>query len=117
MKNITENTKTEFSIMTDMLIVLIILCTVTIYYYGARAAMILAISLIACVASDVICQKIRHKEINKKDLSAIVTGLVLGLMMSAAVPYYIVFSAGIFAIVFGRHAFGGRGLRSLIVRQ
>ncbi len=109
MKNITENTKTEFSIMTDMLIVLIILCTVTIYYYGARAAMILAISLIACVASDVICQKIRHKEVDKKDLSAIVTGLVLGLMMSAAVPYYIVFSAGIFAIVFGKHAFGGRG--------
>lgn len=104
-----KNVKTELSIQTDMLIVLIILSAVAVYYYGARAFAVLLISSVICIVTDFICLKMRHKTFEKKDLSSLVTGLVIGLMMSAAVPYYVVVIADIFAIVIAKHAFGGHG--------
>lgn len=105
----SKNVKTELSILTDMLLVLTVLSAVSVYYYGARAFAVLMLSAVVCIVTDFICLKIRHKSIEKKDLSSLVTGLVIGLMMSAAVPYYVVVVADIFAIVIAKHAFGGHG--------
>lgn len=105
----SKNVKTELSILTDMLLVLTVLSAVSVYYYGARAFAVLVLSAVVCIVTDFICLKIRHKSIEKKDLSSLVTGLVIGLMMSAAVPYYVVVVADIFAIVIAKHAFGGHG--------
>lgn len=104
-----KNVKTELSILTDMLLVLIILSAVSVYYYGARALAVLLLSSVVCIVTDALCIKIRHKTVEKKDMSSLVTGLVIGLMMSAAVPYYVVVVADIFAIVIAKHAFGGHG--------
>lgn len=105
-----DKIKTELSILTDMLIVLIILSAVSIYYYGARAMVILLLSVLTCITADMLCHRIRHIKSEGYDiLSSFETGLVLGLMMSAAVPYYVLVTADIFAIVICKHSFGGRG--------
>ena len=94
--------------MTDMLIVLLVIAAMSLYYYGARAALVIGLTTGVCVLIDFICIKLRKKEISK-DLSAVITGLTLGLMMSASVPYYAAVLASIFAIVIAKHAFGGHG--------
>ena len=94
--------------MTDMLIVLIVIAAMSFYYYGPRAAAVIAVTTSACVVTDFICNKLRKKE-QKKDISALITGLTLSLMMSASVPYYAAVIAAVFAIVVAKHAFGGYG--------
>ncbi|MCM1023893.1 MAG: RnfABCDGE type electron transport complex subunit D [Prevotella sp.] len=101
--------KPEFNIMTDMLIVLLAAAVMALYYYGMRAAAVIAVTVIVSAAADLICLRLRKKERDKKDLSALLTGLTLGLMMSASVPYLEAAAAAIFAVVIAKHAFGGHG--------
>lgn len=104
-----SNDKTEFSVMTDMLIALGMLSVVSVYYYGIRAALVLIITVLTCCITDFICIKFRKKEPVKGDLSAVVTGLTLGLMMSASVTYYAAVISAVFAIAVAKQAFGGHG--------
>lgn len=104
----SKEVKTKFSIMTDMLIVLIVIAAMSVYYYGLRAAAVIGVTTGVCVVTDFICCKIRNKDY-EKEISALITGLTLGVMMSASVPYYAAVIASVFAIVVAKHAFGGHG--------
>lgn len=104
-----STTKTENSVMIDMLIVLLVLAAVSVYYYGSRAAIVIVLSVVSCCLSDIICLHLRKKKMPEKDMSALITGLTLGLMMSASVPYFMAVTASVFAIVLAKHAFGGHG--------
>lgn len=106
--NKTENT--ENPVMTDMLIVLLVLAAVAVYYYRMRGAIVIILSAGTCCLTDVICLHLRSKKRSReRDVSALVTGLTLGLMMSASVPYFAAVTASVFAIVLAKHAFGGHG--------
>lgn len=104
-----SNDKTEFSVMSDMLIALGMLSLVSVYYYGMRAALVLIITVLTCCFTDFLCIKLRKKEPVKGDLSAVVTGFTLGLMLSASVTYYAAIIAAVFAVAVAKHTFGGRG--------
>lgn len=104
-----KNDKTDLSVMIDTLIALAVLTVASVYYYGLRAAIVAAISVGVCCAVDFICIKLRKKEIAVGDVSAAVTGLTLGLMMSASAPYFNVVAAAVFAVAIAKHPFGGRG--------
>ncbi len=101
--------KPEFSVMTDMLAALLAIAAAAVYYYGLRAAAVIAVTASASVITDFICIKLRKKNSEIKDISALLTGLTLGLMMSAAVPYYVAAIAAVFASAVAKHAFGGHG--------
>ncbi|MBQ7980728.1 MAG: RnfABCDGE type electron transport complex subunit D [Oscillospiraceae bacterium] len=103
-----KETKTNLSIMTDMLIVLIVIAAMSVYYYGMRAASVIAVTTVTCVVTDFICCRLRKKEY-AKDISALITGLTLSMMLSASVPYYAAIIAAVFSIVVAKHAFGGYG--------
>lgn len=105
----TENKKNELSIFADKLIVLAVLSAVSIYYYGARAAIVIVLSAVICHVTDLICIKLRKKKADIKDLSALITGIIIALMMPASVPYYVVITADIFAVILAKQAFGGHG--------
>lgn len=104
----SKEVKTNFSIMTDMLIVLIVIAAMSVYYYGLRAAAVVAVTTGVCVVTDFICCKLRKLE-TKQDVSALITGLTLSVMLSASVPYYAAVISAVFAIVVAKHAFGGHG--------
>lgn len=105
----TENRKTELSIYVDKLIVLAVLSAISVFYYGGRAAFVIALSALVCCITDLICIKLRKKKTDIKDLSALITGIIIALMMPASVPYYIVITADLFAVILAKQAFGGHG--------
>ena len=104
----SKEIKTNFSIMTDMLIVLLVMSAMSVYYYGVRAAAVIGVAVGTCITADFICCRLRKKDY-EKDISALITGLVLSMMLSASVPYYAVVIAAVFSIVVAKHAFGGYG--------
>lgn len=105
----SKNSKTDISIMTDMMIVLLVLAAASVYYYGLRAALIIIITTGVCCITDFVCIKLRKKDTMLNDISALVTGLTLSLMLPASAPYYESVIAAIFAIVIAKQAFGGNG--------
>lgn len=105
----SNSDRSETSVMTDMLIVLLVLAAVAVYYYGFRAALVIVIAAAVCCLTDFICIKLRKKDTVAGDISALVTGLTLGLMMPASAPYFAVVAASVFAIAVAKQAFGGLG--------
>ncbi|MBZ4670299.1 MAG: putative NADH:ubiquinone oxidoreductase, subunit RnfD [Oscillospiraceae bacterium] len=105
----SRSTKTEFSAMADILFVAVVLTFMCFYYYGLRAVAVVLVSVLSSFLTDFICVKIRKQKYDRRDLTAFVSGAVLGLMMPASVPYEIVIGANVFAIIVVKQAFGGHG--------
>lgn len=96
-------------IMRDVLIALAPAVVGSVYFFGMQALIIYLISLVCCVGSEFIFQKVTKKESQIGDLSAAVTGILLAMNMPAGVPWYVPAIASIFAIVIVKEAFGGIG--------
>lgn len=95
-----------------MLCVIIALLPTTafgIINFGYKAAITLAISVATCVLTEIVCCLVFKKKISVGDLSAVVTGLLLGLNMPPAAPFYLPIIGGIFAIFVVKMLFGGIG--------
>lgn len=101
-----ENTK---SLMRDVLIALVPTAAVGIYMFGYRAALVLAISVATAVLTELLWQKLTKREIRIGDLSAAVTGFILGLNLPASVPLWIPVIGAAFAIIIVKQLFGGIG--------
>lgn len=95
-----------------MLYVIIALMPATIFgifNFGWRAAMLIAVCIITCVLSEWIFEKLIHKKSTIKDLSAVVTGLLLALNLPHTLPVWQAVLGGVFAIVIVKMLFGGLG--------
>ena len=80
-----------------------------IYNFGLRALALILVTIISCVASEWIFNKITHKKDTINDLSAVVTGLLLALNLPATLPLWEAALGGIFAIIVVKMLFGGVG--------
>ena len=80
-----------------------------IFNFGPRALWVVILSIISCVASEYIYDKIVHKKNTISDLSAVVTGLLLGLNLPHTVSWFVPVLGGIFGIVVVKMLFGGLG--------
>lgn len=80
-----------------------------IYNFGLRALALILVTIISCVASEWIFNKITHKKDTINDLSAVVTGLLLALNLPATLPLWEAALGGIFAIIVVKMLFGGLG--------
>ena len=69
-----------------------------IYNFGVDALIILLLSVASCVLSEFIYEKALKKPVTIGDLSAVVTGLLLGMNLPSTVPWWIPILGGIFAI-------------------
>ncbi|MCI8650379.1 MAG: RnfABCDGE type electron transport complex subunit D [Anaerotruncus sp.] len=97
------------TLMSDVILLLLVLCVLAYLYYGLRAVLLCAFSALAASLSDGICTLLRARQPNLRDLSPIVTGLIIALAMPASVPYYVAVTASVFAIAVVKHPFGGTG--------
>lgn len=104
-----RNRDSAFTMMADVIIAMLPLYFMAFYFYGSRALLLGLASVAAAVISDFVCVVLEGKKPYFRDISAVVTGMLLPLMMSAATPYYVAVSAAVFAIVFVKHVFGGVG--------
>ncbi len=96
-------------IMLDVIIALLPAAFAGIYYFGLKALIIILTSIISCVLCEFLFNIIVKKEQSIGDLSAIVTGLLLGMSVSAAIPIWQVVVGSVFAIIIVKCFFGGMG--------
>lgn len=80
-----------------------------VYTFGIRAAAILVISILSCVLFEWASQKLLRRTVTVGDFSAAVTGLLIGMNLSAAVPLWLPVAGAFFAIVVVKQLFGGIG--------
>jgi len=95
-----------------MLCVIISLLPASIFgivNFGPRALLLLVATILSCVISEWVFEKIVHKKSTIKDLSAVVTGLLLGMNLPHTLPVWQAVLGGVFAIVIVKMLFGGLG--------
>ncbi|HAQ51264.1 MAG TPA: Na+-transporting NADH:ubiquinone oxidoreductase subunit D [Lachnospiraceae bacterium] len=95
-----------------MLCVLISLLPATlfgIYNFGYKALIIILVTVASCVISEWLFNLIVKKDNTIKDLSAVVTGLLLALNLPHTLPWWQAVIGGVFAIVVVKCLFGGIG--------
>lgn len=95
--------------MKGMLIALAPIALFAIYLYRLDAVLLIVVGVAAAVASEALYQYITKKPLKIKDLSAVVTGLLLALTVSPSLPLYVVAVGSVVGIVIGKQAFGGYG--------
>lgn len=95
--------------MRDVTIALLPAALYGVYVFGWRAAVILLLSVVSAVLCEAACQKLRRVPVTINDYSAVVTGLLVGMNLSSAAPFWLPVIGSIFAIAIVKQAFGGLG--------
>ncbi len=96
-------------IMLDVIIALLPATAAAIVIFGVPALVPILSCVIAAVVSEFLFNAITRRKQSIGDLSAIVTGLLLGLNLSTNVPVWQCVLGSVFAIVFVKCLFGGLG--------
>ena len=96
-------------IMLDVIIALLPAMAAAIVIFGAPALVPILSCVIAAVVSEFLFNAITRRKQSIGDLSAVVTGLLLGLNLSTNVPVWQCVLGSVFAIVFVKCLFGGLG--------
>ena len=78
----------------------------SVYFFGWVSLAIVGISLSTCTITEWLFVRKRGGKVSE---AVFVTGMLLGLIMPPTIPLYMVILAGVFAITFGKMAFGGFG--------
>lgn len=100
---------TTRGIMLDVLISLLPASIVGIFYFGLRAAIMIAVCVAAAVIAELAFCLIAKKPITVGDLSAAVTGLLLALNMPSTMPFWMAAVGCFVAIIVVKQMFGGLG--------
>jgi len=96
--------------MVDVLIALVPLMAMAIYLFRQFAVQQLLICVVSCLAAETLFVKMRRKALTLKDMSAVVTGIILALSLPATAPWYAGVIASLVAIGIGKIIFGGLGM-------
>ena len=97
------------SIMRDVIIALVPATAAGIYYFGLRALILIVAAIISAVFFEWLYEKITKKPVTINDLSAVVTGLLLAMNLTASAPVWVAIVGSAFAIIFAKQLFGGLG--------
>ena len=100
---------TTSSIMLDVIIALIPTTLFGIIQNKINALLIIVTTITTCVLAEYLFEYFMKKPITIKDLSAVVTGLILALNLPATVPLWIPIIGGVFAIIVVKQLYGGLG--------
>lgn len=104
-----KNSDTTGKIMKDVVIALVPAVIAGLYFFRVQAALVIAVTILSCVISEYVWTKISKKPSTINDFSAVVTGLLLALNLSPAIPLWIAAIGGAFAIIIVKQLFGGLG--------
>jgi len=96
-------------VMTDVVIGLLPATIGAIYFFRTNAFILMLVSVITAVVAEAVVQKVRRQPVTINDMSAVVTGLLLALNLSASAPWWLPMIGSAFAIVVVKQFFGGLG--------
>lgn len=104
-----RSARTTRGIMQEVCLALLPAGIAGIVFFGWNALAIMVTSVLSCVVSEYLFQRINHRKILIGDWSAVVTGLLLAYNIPANAPLWIPLIGGIIAIVLVKQCFGGLG--------
>ena len=96
-------------IMLDVVIALLPALLAGTMIFGMRALLVTLVCAAAAVAAEWACGMVLYHRNTVKDLSSVVTGLLLALTLPATVPYWLAAIGSVFAIVAVKGFCGGLG--------
>jgi len=81
----------------------------SVFVFGFQTLVIAAVSVISCVATEALSQKLLKRPIRVKDGSAVITGLLLAYVIPPGVPWWLPVSGAVMAIFVTKVIMGGLG--------
>ena len=97
------------TLMLDVIIALLPLTAYGIYLFSIPALVRIIVSVLCCVGFESLFRLICNLDIRIKDLSAVITGLLIALVIPPNLPIWMLILGCLFAIVVGKEFFGGLG--------
>lgn len=102
--------ETVRSVMRDVLIALLPAAVYGVITFGVNAAILIVLAIGAAVATEAFIQKyMRKTKVTIKDLSAVITGLLIAMNIPSSAPWWLPIIGSVFAIAIVKQAFGGIG--------
>ena len=80
-----------------------------VYFFGHRAAIVMAVCVASCVLFEYLWEKAVKKPSTVNDLSAAITGLLLAYNLPPTIPFWMAVLGSLFAMIVVKHLFGGLG--------
>ena len=97
------------AIMLDVIIALMPALVAAVIFFGVKALVVTAVSVVSCVVFEFGYRKLMKKPDSCKDLSAVVTGLLLAYCLPYTFPWWAVVIGAFFSIVLVKQLYGGIG--------
>ena len=101
-----ENTT---KIMKDVIIALIPAVIASLIFFGYNALITYVVAIISCVGFEKLSRKVMKRNNTTKDLSAVVTGVLLAMNLPCNINPFITVFGSLVAIVVVKQMFGGIG--------
>ncbi|MDR2647534.1 MAG: RnfABCDGE type electron transport complex subunit D [Oscillospiraceae bacterium] len=101
--------RTTQAIMLDVCLALIPAVAASVWCFGTRALIVMLFAVISCVAFEAITRIALKRAQTVQDLSAVVTGLLLGMNLPPTLPLWMIPIGSFAAIVVVKQLFGGIG--------
>lgn len=96
-------------IMLDVIIALLPAAIYGSVIFGLYAAALIVVCIATCVLAEFVWNKLLKKENSIGDLSAVVTGLLLGMNLPPTLPIWMAVIGSVVAIIVVKQMFGGLG--------
>lgn len=81
----------------------------SVFIFGFQTLIISLVSVLSCVLTEAISQRLLRRPVTIKDGSAVITGLLLAYVIPPGVPYWMPILGGVMAIYVTKQLFGGLG--------
>lgn len=104
-----HNSKTSVQYAADVILALLALLIFSFFCYGWRPVILTALSVLSAVFCELLGNAVRHQRPTVFDGTAIITGMIIGLLMSPITAYWVPMLASAFAIIVVKIPFGGVG--------
>lgn len=104
-----RTSETVESVMYDVIVALTPAFLLAVYVFGLQAIVVTGVSVLTCLITEYVCQKIMKREISIFDGSAVLTGILFSFVIPVIMPLPYVIVGCIVAISLGKMVFGGLG--------
>lgn len=101
--------QTTANIMGWVIVAVLPITVYGVYIGGWSALWVLLSSIAGCMITEAVVQRLRHLPVTLWDMSALLSGLLLGLTLPPRLPFWMAALAGAAAMLIGKHVFGGLG--------
>ena len=100
---------TSRRLMADVVIALLPACFAACVIFGTKALSVLLVCTVSAVVAEAVFNLVTDQPQSIGDLSAVVTGILLGLNLSTNVALWQCAVGAAFAVVIAKKLFGGMG--------